>query len=193
MSIKELAIKMLGELHLSAQKAGDIVYASKIKKELLACGSNVSIGKNCMMIPEHVSIGNNVSIGYSCSLMASIAYIYIGNNVMLAPGVVIRGGVHRYDLVGKTMMEVTENEKLPENDQDVIIEDDVWIGQNAIILKGVRVGEGSIIGAGSVVTKDVPPYTIHVGAHGIMEKPRFSQEELTKHIEVLNLRRNEHE
>ena len=91
------------------------------------------------------------------------------------------------------MIEVTEDEKLPENDQDVIIEDDVWIGQNAIILKGVRVGEGSIIGAGSVVTKDVPPYTIHVGTHGIMEKPRFSQEDLAKHIEVLNLRRNEHE
>ena len=92
MSIKELAIKMIGELYLSAQKAGDIVYASKKKKRLLACGSNVSIGKNCMMIPEHVSIGSNVSIGYSCSLMASIAHIYIGNNVMLAPGVVIRGG-----------------------------------------------------------------------------------------------------
>lgn len=91
------------------------------------------------------------------------------------------------------MIEVTEEEKLPENDQDVIIEDDVWVGQNAIILKGVRVGEGSIIGAGSVVTKDVPPYTIHVGTHDIMEKPRFSQEDLLKHKNVLSKRRNEHE
>lgn len=92
MSIKHLAIKIMGECYLAAQKAGDIVQASKIKKRLRACGTNVSIGKNCMIIPEHVSIGNNVSIGYSCSLMASIAHIHIGNNVMFAPGVVIRGG-----------------------------------------------------------------------------------------------------
>lgn len=90
-------------------------------------------------------------------------------------------------------IEATGDKKLPENDQDVIIEDDVLIGQSVIILKGVRVGEGSIIGAGSVVTKDVPPYTIYVGTYGIMEKPRFSKEDLAKHIEVLNLRRNEHE
>ena len=94
---------------------------------------------------------------------------------MRAPGVVIRGA-HRYDLVGKTMIEVTEDERLPENDQDVIIEDDVWIGQNAIILKGVRVGEGSIIGAGSLVTKDVPLYTIHVGIHDTMENRGFKLE-----------------
>ena len=44
-----------------------------------------------------------------------------------------------------------------------MIEDDVWIGFNAIILKGVRVGRGAVVGAGSVITKDVEPYTIVVG------------------------------
>jgi acetyltransferase-like isoleucine patch superfamily enzyme len=46
---------------------------------------------------------------------------------------------------------------------DIIIEDKVWIGFNVIILKGVKIGEGAVIGAGSVVTKDVPPYHIVAG------------------------------
>ena len=48
-------------------------------------------------------------------------------------------------------------------DRPVIIEDDVWIGFNATILKGVRIGRGAIVGANTVITKDVPPYTIMVG------------------------------
>jgi acetyltransferase-like isoleucine patch superfamily enzyme len=47
--------------------------------------------------------------------------------------------------------------------QEVIIEDDVWIGFNSIILKGVRIGRGAIIGAGSIVTKDIAPWTVNVG------------------------------
>lgn len=80
-----------------------------------------------------------------------------------------------------------EQDKLPENDADITICDDVWIGQGAIILKGVTIGEGSVIGAGSVVTKDVPPYTIHVGVHAPGEYPRFTEEEIKKHREILNM------
>ncbi len=79
------------------------------------------------------------------------------------------------------MISIKDCEKLPENDQDVIIEDDVWIGQNAIILKGVRIGEGSVIGAGSIVTKNVPPYTIHIGTHETKEWARFSEDDIIKH------------
>jgi maltose O-acetyltransferase len=54
---------------------------------------------------------------------------------------------------------------VPENTKSapVVIEDDVWIGFNAIILKGVRVGRGAVVGAGSVITKDVDPFTVVVG------------------------------
>ncbi|MBQ7799060.1 MAG: antibiotic acetyltransferase, partial [Oscillospiraceae bacterium] len=97
----------------------------------------------------------------------------------------IRGGNHRTDIVGKYIKDVTEKEKLPDNDQDVIIEDDVWIGTNAIILKGVKIGRGSVIGAGSVVTRNVPSYTIHVGSHGIFEKERFTKSEIEEHERIL--------
>ena len=49
------------------------------------------------------------------------------------------------------------------DNKEIIIEDDVWIGFNSIILKGVKIGRGAIIGAGSIVTKDVEPWTLNVG------------------------------
>lgn len=58
------------------------------------------------------------------------------------------------------------------------IENDVWIGANAVILKGIKVSNGAIIGAGSVVTKDVPPYAIAVGNPAKVLKYRFSQDEV---------------
>ncbi len=182
--------KMVGRIFLKAQQAGDYVATTKIKKRLASCGNNVRIERNCHIIPEHVSIGDNVSIGYSCSLMASIAHIYIGNNVMLAPGVVIRGGDHRIDLVGRYIIDIKEDEKLPENDQDVHIGEDVWIGQNAIILKGVTIGEGSIIGAGAIVTKDIPPYTIYIGSHSPIQKDRFTKEQIEQHRKLINDKEN---
>lgn len=178
---------MVGTLYLAMRKAGWAVESQNYKKALASCGKNVRIGRNCRMISSHISLGNNVVIGENLCLMASIAHIHIGNNVMTGPHITIRGGDHRFDVLGKYIIDVKDNEKLPENDADVYIEDDVWIGQNAIILKGVRIGEGSIIGAGSIVTKDVPPYTIHIGVHPTQEFQRFTQEQIDEHRKLLGL------
>ena len=74
--------------------------------------------------------------------------------------------------------------KLPENDQPITIEDDVWIGANVIILKGVTIGRGSIVGAGSVVTSNIPRYSIAIGSPAKMIKQRFG-ENLQSHIKQL--------
>ena len=140
------------------------------------------------MTPEHISVGDYVTIGNNAWISSTLSNVYIGNHVVLGPNVTIRGGDHRYNMVGRYIDSVTETEKQPENDQDVHIGDDVWIGGNVIILKGVTIGEGCIIGAGSVVTKDVPPYTIHVGVHAPFEKPRFTDDEIKRHKEILNLK-----
>lgn len=67
---------------------------------------------------------------------------------------------------------------------NIIIEDDVWIGQGAIILSGVTIGRGSVIGAGAVVAKDIPPYSIVVGNPGKVIKKRFSDEIIEKLMKV---------
>ena len=163
------------------------------KAQFAECGDYVYVGHNCDFIPSHIHCGHHVHIGPHASFIASIAHIHIGNYVMFGPNVTIRGGDHRIDVIGKHIYDVGRAEKLPENDKDVIIEDGVWVGCNVTILKGVRVGKGAVVAAGSVVTKEVPSYAIVGGVPAKVLKYRFSTEEIQKHEVELLLRYNKYE
>lgn len=76
---------------------------------------------------------------------------------MIAPNCMLAGGNHNFDDISKPMREQGDNSK------GIIIEDDVWVGANCIILDGVCIRRGSIIGAGSVVTKNIEKFSIAVG------------------------------
>lgn len=160
-----------------------------MRSRLKSCGKNVSIGPHSEMTLENISIGNNVYLGPHTTVLSTGANVTIGNDVMFGPGVTIITGDHRTDLIGRTMISVTNSEKLPENDLDVVIEDDVWIGANVTILKGVTIGTGSIIAAGAVVTKSVPDFSISGGVPTKVIKSRFSDEEKQKHLEIINTTR----
>ena len=84
-----------------------------------------------------------------------------------------------------TTLDITDKEKRPEDDRDIVIESDVWVGANSTILRGVTVGEGSVIAAGAVVTKDVPPYSIVGGVPARVLKMRFDEETQKEHIAML--------
>ena len=107
--------------------------------------------------------------------MASRAKILIGDNVMFAPGVTVVTGDHRTDILDRPMIAVTDKDKLPENDQDVVFEGDNWIGANAIILKGVTIGKGAVVSAGAVVTRDVIPYAIVGGIPAKVLRMRYER------------------
>ena len=158
---------------------------AELKSNLVKCGNNVTIRKNVTMTPGAVSIGDNTVLMHNISILSTHAKVFIGNDVMMGTGTTIITGNHRIDMVGRTMRSVGEDEKLPENDQDVVIGDDVWIGVNTIILKGVTIGEGAVISAGSVVTKDIPPYQIWGGVPAKFLKERFTESDLRKHLEML--------
>lgn len=130
---------------------------------------------------ENIHIGNHVHIGEQARFLCAEADIKIGDYVMVGPEVLIVTGNHRIDCVGEYMFNVKD--KLPENDLPVIIHDDVWIGARAIILKGSKVGKGSIIAAGAVVSGEVPEYSIYISKHDI--RPRFTEEELKRHREAM--------
>ena len=69
----------------------------------------------------------------------------------------------------------------PQNDVDVVIEEEAWIGTGCIILKGVTVGRGAVVAAGSIVTKTVPPYSICAGVPAKVVKMRFTPEQIAEH------------
>lgn len=163
-----------------------IIIEPYLKSMLGTCGKDVRIGSNVDMNWENVYCGSDISIGSDALFMCTRAPIKIGDHVMFGPRVMIITGNHRTDVIGRYMSEIKDDEKLPENDREVIIEGDNWIGANAIILKGVHIGKGAIVGAGAVVNKDIPPYACVGGVPAKIIKYRFSKEEQNRHEAKIN-------
>ena len=129
-----------------------------LRRSFASCGKNVTIGRRSEIQGiENIYMGHDVYIGPGATFLTTRAKIHIGNYVMSGPHLTIITGDHRTDVLDRPMMTLDESDKLPENDQDVVIGNDVWIGSGVTILKGVRIADHCVIAAGAVVTKDVGP------------------------------------
>ena len=128
---------------------------------------NVILGKGSVLneyviIRSPISkfiIGEHSHLGPFTVVLTSKFGITLGNYVMVAPHCVFAEGGHEYRNLNKPMLLAGEFSTGP-----IVVEDDVWIGANCTILQNVRIGKGSIIGANSVVNRDVEPYAIVAGA-----------------------------
>ena len=118
---------------------------------LAKCGKGVNIEKGANF-PSAVELGDNSGIGVRAQINGKAI---IGKNVMMGPDVCIHARNHAFDRV-----DIPMNLQGFTPERPVVIEDDVWIGARVIILPGVHIGTGSVIGAGAVVTKDVPDYAV---------------------------------
>lgn len=139
-----------------------------------------------------VSVGKDTYGGISAILMADDSCIKIGNYCSIGPKVVFMGGgehdykrISTYPFQSKVYKQKTNNAV----NHSIIIEDDVWIGYDAVIMPGVTIGKGSVIGARSIVTRDVPPYSIYVGNKVI--KKRFSEDIINK-LSTIDFSKVEH-
>ena len=181
--IKKLIYKICNISHRGLCK---IFISPGIKASMGKCGRNVKISYDFDVRGiENIFIGDDSQIGPHSLFWSTRAKIVIGNKVLMGPGVRIITGDHRIDVIGKHISDVSDEEKLEIQDMDVVIEDGVWIGVNVTILKGVTIGEGAIIAAGSVVTKNVDAYSVWAGVPAKKIKERFSQEELKEHKRLL--------
>lgn len=159
------------------------------KSKLGRCGQNTFLSRG--VYSGNIEIGSSVSIGTGAWFVSRNAKIIINDNVVIAPNVTIYTGDHVTNMLGKHICEITEQDKAESPDvwdKDVVIESGCWIGTRAVILKGVTVGRGSIIGAGAVVTRDVPPYSVYVGVPACRTFARFNEEQVAEHEKLLQQR-----
>ena len=103
---------------------------------------------------DHISFGKNCFVNYNCTII-DVAKVTIGNNCLLAPNVAIY-------TAGHPIHPATRN-SLYEYGIEVTLGDNVWVGGNVVICPGVHIGSNSVIGAGSVVTRDIPEWSVAVG------------------------------
>lgn len=120
----------------------------------LRCGKNIYLGKN-----SHIN-------QYCCIWASENSKIILGDNLLMGPGVKIFSSNHSYNDLSLPM------NVQPFTEKDISIGNDVWIGANAVITAGVKIGDGSIVAAGAVVTKDIPPYCIAGGVPAKVIKQR---------------------
>lgn len=140
-----------------------------VGEEFISIGKNVSLGRrSCItawdkgsITKPRISIGDNTDIGDDCHI-TSTNNISIGDNVLFGKKITVTDNSHgRCDNYDELCMHPSSREVFSKG--EVIIKNNVWVGDKVTVLSGVTLGEGCIIGANSVVTCDIPSYSIAVG------------------------------
>jgi maltose O-acetyltransferase len=165
--INRIYFSLLIKLPVSYNKFGGvakIIRYTFAKHLVKKCGVNVNFEKGAIFGWD-IEIGDNSGLGINAQLTSGVI---IGKNVMMGPEVLIQTKSHNFERTDIPMNLQGSNTLKP-----VIIEDDVWIGQRAIILPGVKISKGSIVGAGAIVTKSFPPYSIIGGNPAKLIKSRI--------------------
>lgn len=152
-------LKCLDRLYdFNQTRPTELIKREKLLKEMFA-----SIGEGCYIEPplhsnwggRHVHFGSNVYANFNLTLVDD-TYIYVGDNTLFGPNVVLATAAHPIlpELRGSNPYQFNAPIKIGKN---------CWLGAGVIVLPGVTVGDNSVIGAGSVVTKDIPPNVVAVG------------------------------
>ncbi len=160
------------QIHKTAWIAGEASIINESRpKDKLKIGANSRIMGQLFVfdVDGEITIGDDCFVGKDTRIWSS-KNITIGNRVLIAHNVNIHDNIshplnaqerynENYNFVKNGLHSEANIKAMP-----IIIEDDVWIGFNTMILRGVTIGRGAIIGAGSVVTKNVEPFTVNVGS-----------------------------
>lgn len=160
-------------------------YFSFSRSKLGYCHPSVQLGANFTVGgAKNIFLYEGVSIGGG-HISATNAKFVMKKNSVSSTGLMVRTGNHMQE-VGKWFRYIDDAYKLShsapgEYDKDVTVEEDVWLGVNATLLSGVTVGRGSIVAAGAVVSKDVPPYSIVGGVPAKFIKFKWNIDQILEH------------
>jgi len=140
-----------------------------ISPEAITFHGTVIIGNGSFFTAQggDISVGNNTAFNMNVNINASVGgAIRIGEWCLIGPNVVMRTAGHRYDDPNVFIR------RQGHSVGHIVVGDDVWIGASVVVLGGVEIGKGEVVGAGSVVTKDVPPLAIVAGVPARVIKQR---------------------
>lgn len=141
------------------------------------CGTDVNIEHGAWFgSGKGMRVGDRSDIGMDALV---IGPVHIGKDVMMGPRCVLLASSH-----DTRRVDVPMNQQGFREDRPIVIEDDVWIGAGCIVLPGRRIGTGSIVGAGSVVVSDVPPWTVVAGNPARVVKMRRPGDQLPEAVQV---------
>jgi acetyltransferase-like isoleucine patch superfamily enzyme len=129
--------------------------------------------------PELLQAGDDVFLNAYAHVSGDVR---LGNRVLVGPGVRLLSGNHLYAIPGFHARYLKASDANPEHLEPLRIEDDVWIGAGSIVLGGVTVGAGSVLGAGSVASRDIPPYVVAVGSPARPVRRIFDDPVLSQHL-----------
>ena len=144
-----VALRQQARRACAAHNAGD---PEALRALLGSCGQNLTVEPTFRCdYGRHIRVGENFYANYDCVIL-DVCEVRIGANCLLAPGVHLYTATHPLEAdVRRTGLE---------SGKPIVIGDDVWIGGRAVVLPGVTIGDGAVIAAGAVVTRDVPPFTV---------------------------------
>ena len=143
----------------------DFAEVQATSRDGVTFGDNVSIGSMTMIRPSGyysrdlgvgLTMGDRVGVGAGCYIGCS-GGITIGSDVMFGPGVMLFAEDHVFDSIDQTIK--SQGVRWA----PIVIEDDCWLASRVIVTSGVHIGRGSVVGAGSVVTHDIPAYSVAAG------------------------------
>lgn len=164
------------------------IYLKKVRWKMYSIGKGFHAGRGVhLWAKSRIKIGDNFYIGRYSQIECDAL---IGNDVIIANYVALVGKYdHNFHQIGVPIRSASAIRDKEYNwkgiNSRIIIEDDVWIGYGSIIVSGIKIGKGAIVAAGSVVTKDVMPYSIVAGNPAKTIGKRFNEEQIKQHEEIL--------
>lgn len=145
------------------------------------CADNVIITPPLQILrPKNVFLYSKTNIASNSFISAYNAKFIIKENCCIAEGLTVHTGNHAM-VVGMFCSDITEANKPKGYDEDVVIDNDVWIGCRVTLLSGVHIGRGAIIAAGAVVNRNIPPYAIAGGVPAKVIKFKWTVEQILEH------------
>jgi galactoside O-acetyltransferase len=169
------ALRRFSMLSSAYGRHGVVLPAGALLKDArsMTIGPRFGLSEGCMLFCQDAERGSQLEIGADVGLNVGVMInadcggrIVIGDRVLIGPYTVIRAANHRIDDAGAPILEQGHKSGT------IVIEDDVWLGAHVTVLPDVRIGRGAVIGAGSVVSRDVPALAIAAGAPAVVLRYR---------------------